>query len=115
LKLLKETRVLQTDATYKLTWHGFPVIIVGFSDKNEPFIHLLYQQQLKKSAMTSISFSIQFNMDLRLCFDRLKNVSLVADAADAITKRFKYTFGKNFKRGNCSFHVIKDIDKYVSI
>jgi hypothetical protein len=36
-------------------------------------------------------------------------------AADAITKGFKYTFGENFKRGNCSFHVIKDIDKYLSI
>jgi hypothetical protein len=51
----------------------------------------------------------------RLDYDQLKNVSLVTDAADAITNGFKYTFDENFKRGNCSFHVIKDIDKYLSI
>ena len=37
LRLATEARVLQADTTYKLNWHGFPVLIVGFSDANRVF------------------------------------------------------------------------------
>jgi hypothetical protein len=92
LKLIKKTHVLQTDATYKLTWHGFSVIIVGFSDKNRTFrpIVISTTSDEKRHDFHFIFQSIQNGLA------RLKNVTLVADAADAKTNGFKYTFGENF-------------------
>uniref|UniRef100_A0A915CWU2 MULE transposase domain-containing protein n=1 Tax=Ditylenchus dipsaci TaxID=166011 RepID=A0A915CWU2_9BILA len=31
------SKVVQVDATYKLNWHGFPVMIYGFSDAEQHF------------------------------------------------------------------------------
>ena len=33
--------VLQTDATYKLVWQGYPVLLVGFSDADKCFIQFV--------------------------------------------------------------------------
>uniref|UniRef100_A0A915EBI9 MULE transposase domain-containing protein n=1 Tax=Ditylenchus dipsaci TaxID=166011 RepID=A0A915EBI9_9BILA len=31
------SKVIQVDATYKLNWHGFPVMVCGFSDAEQHF------------------------------------------------------------------------------
>ncbi|GBO43001.1 hypothetical protein AVEN_253874-1 [Araneus ventricosus] len=38
LRLMIKTERVQTDATYKLIWQGFPVLIVGSSDMNRTFL-----------------------------------------------------------------------------
>ena len=43
LKLaLKEELIIHADATYKLIWQGFPVLLVGTTDRDRKF-HLLLQ------------------------------------------------------------------------
>jgi hypothetical protein len=37
LQMASKANVIQTDATYKLIWNGFPVIIIGTSDMNNVF------------------------------------------------------------------------------
>ncbi|GBO13675.1 hypothetical protein AVEN_119247-1 [Araneus ventricosus] len=37
LRLMIKTEGVQTDATYKLIWQGYPVLIVGSSDMNRTF------------------------------------------------------------------------------
>uniref|UniRef100_A0A915DUF5 phosphoribosylformylglycinamidine cyclo-ligase n=1 Tax=Ditylenchus dipsaci TaxID=166011 RepID=A0A915DUF5_9BILA len=40
------SKVIQVDATYKLNWHGFPVMVCGFSDAEQHFFatHLALQE-----------------------------------------------------------------------
>src|SRR5690625_3229468 len=42
LKLMHQSEIVHTDATYKLVWNGFPVLIVGTADRNRHFHHCLY-------------------------------------------------------------------------
>jgi len=34
LEMAKKSRMIQTDSTYKMTWQGYPVILIGTTDKN---------------------------------------------------------------------------------
>uniref|UniRef100_A0A915E2Y0 MULE transposase domain-containing protein n=1 Tax=Ditylenchus dipsaci TaxID=166011 RepID=A0A915E2Y0_9BILA len=33
----QQSKMIQADATYKLNWHGFPVLVCGFSDSSQHF------------------------------------------------------------------------------
>uniref|UniRef100_A0A915D8K3 Serpin domain-containing protein n=1 Tax=Ditylenchus dipsaci TaxID=166011 RepID=A0A915D8K3_9BILA len=33
----QQSKMIQVDATYKLSWHGFPVLVCGFSDSSQHF------------------------------------------------------------------------------
>ena len=37
LELARDTEILHTDATYKLIWQGFPVLVIGKADKVRKF------------------------------------------------------------------------------
>ena len=51
---LRSERVLQTDATYRLNWHGFPVFIVGKMSMIILSIPLLHDLKLCVSTVTLI-------------------------------------------------------------
>ncbi len=49
LSLVRYADVLHADGTYKLNWNGYPVLLVGTSDKNRVFhpisISICYQEE----------------------------------------------------------------------
>jgi hypothetical protein len=55
LKLAKRAKVFQADATYKLIWQGFPVLIVGTSDMDNKF-HPLGMAVCSNEEATDFSF-----------------------------------------------------------
>lgn len=98
--------LLQADATYKLTWLGFPVLIIGISDVNNvfhPFGLALTRDE------TADDFEFLFTsliVGLKRCqLEPLNHVDLLADAADAITNGFKKAFSHqaSFIRGKVNF------------
>ena len=95
--------LLQADATYKLTWLGYPVLIIGFSDMDRVF-HPISIALCKGETGLDYKFifkALQIAIE-RCGFESLKQVDLMADAADAITNGFKEVFyaeAVKFKRG----------------
>ncbi|CAF3028112.1 unnamed protein product, partial [Rotaria sp. Silwood2] len=100
-----------TDATYKLIWQGYPVLIVGTTDKQcafHPFgIVLCINEETN-------DFEFMFK-SVQLTVEKLYNfnycpIILVADASEAITNGFINVFNVIEKRIMCWFHVTKNID-----
>jgi len=106
MSLLNFSESLQADATYKLLWEGFPVLVVGTSDKNRHF---------HPFGMAVCSSEAQ--EDFQTIFNILKSEStvpyrpkyIIADCAEAITNAFSEVFGPNFTRVYCWFHIMKNI------
>ena len=96
------------DATYKLLWLGFPVLIVGISDINKVFhpLGIAFCKDKKSNDFAFIFTSL--NIGIQRCnLDELESVNLLADAADSITNGFKLAFNYStceYKRGMCWFH-----------
>ena len=86
----KYVRILQADATYKLLWLGFPVLIIGISDMNKIFhpigIALCKDEKTADFAFIFNSLVIGIN---RCNLPELNHVDLLADAADSITNGFR--------------------------
>lgn len=93
---------LQVDATYKLLWLGFPVLIIGISDEDRKFhpIGLELTRDEKAEDFEFVFKSLVVGLE-RCGLQQLQHVDLLADAADAITKGFSNAFSnqKSFKRG----------------
>jgi hypothetical protein len=103
-----------TDATYKLIWQGFPVLIVGTSDAYKRFhpIGLAVCTNERAADFQFLFEAVCFCLtDLGL--PKPTSFDLVADAADAITNGFKAVFGDNFNRIMCWFHVEEAVKKRV--
>ena len=101
--LASEIKTIQADATYKLLWHNFPVLIIGFSDMDKVFHPLgLALCTTERGADFEFIFnSLQVGL-YRCGHEKLKNISLVADAADSITNGFANVFfpeNEKYKRG----------------
>ncbi|GBM54103.1 hypothetical protein AVEN_247714-1 [Araneus ventricosus] len=110
LRLMIKSEGVQTDATYKLIWQGYPVLIFGSSDMNR----------------TSHSFAIavcniETESDFAIIFNSVKDSKykieetqsnpkiLLSDINSAITNGFKAVFGVPFRRLMCYFLVMKNI------
>uniref|UniRef100_A0A915ECN5 BPTI/Kunitz inhibitor domain-containing protein n=1 Tax=Ditylenchus dipsaci TaxID=166011 RepID=A0A915ECN5_9BILA len=60
-RLQQQSKMIQVDATYKLNWHGFPVLVCGFSDSSQHFCgHSWHFPQMKTRGATS-AFLRQFH------------------------------------------------------
>lgn len=97
---------LHVDATYKLIWEGFPVLIIGTTDSDRhfhPFCITISSDEQK------ISF--------KYIFQALKNQlslsphSLVSDAAAAIREAFLEVFGQNCSLIMCWAHMRRNVMK----
>lgn len=106
MTVLDAAEFLQTDATYKLTYLGFPLIIVGTSDVSRHFHPVCF-------AFSSNEASENFKMTFEALITAKQNFrpnALLADCAAAITKAFFDVFGET-KRIYCWFHVYKAMKK----
>jgi len=99
---------LQADATYKLLWYDFPVIVIGTSDKDRHF----HPYGISVcSGETSEDFESVFKLLKSGCemFGEYKPNILIADCAEAITNGFTRIFGEDITRVYCFFHVMKQV------
>lgn len=98
----KHCAILHADATYKLNWLGYPVLIIGISDMNNTFhpLGLALTRDEKSDDFEFIFKSLIIGLK-RCSLPDLNHVDLVADAADSITNGFRNAFSNQneFKRG----------------
>ena len=102
------------DATYKLVWQGFPVLVVGTTDLNKAF-HPLGLAICSNEKMKDFEFifnTLQVGMQ-KINRDALKPKALVCDAADSINNGFKRVFGDSFDRIMCWSHMKGKIESRV--
>lgn len=99
--------MVQIDATYKLVWQGYPVYVVGTTDRNQVF----HPCGLGVCANETAS-------DYQFIFQSLKKYNsnwnpsiLLADGSAAITKGFTDVFGAPKTRLMCFFHVLQSSEK----
>lgn len=97
LALCKNSQLLQCDATYKLLWQGFPVLLAGTTDSSRVFHPVLL-------AVTTGETS----EDFKFVFRALHNFHLewtptflLADGSEAITNGFRAVFGEPLARLMC--------------
>ena len=82
--------MIQCDATYKLTWQGYPVLLAGTSDSARVFHPFLL-------AVTKVESTKDFEFIFRVLHNFVPEWSpniLLADGADAITQAFTLVFGE---------------------
>ena len=99
----KHLKVLQADATYKLLWLGFPVLIIGMSDREKVF-HPIGISLCKGEGEADFEFIFK---SLVIGFSRCglnpiedEKIDLMADGAHQIWLAFKKVFkNPNNKRG----------------
>src|SRR5690606_7853637 len=99
---------LHADATYKLTWEGFPVLVVGVTDANRSFHPVCVSIS---SNETTASFQFIFNALKQKDFHPK---FLISDAACAIRQAFKTTFNSE-KTVMCWAHVHRNISKHLHL
>lgn len=101
---------LHCDATYKLNWNGFPVLIVGTSDMHRKF-HIICISICTNETEADFRFifgALKYGLGEK--FDaRLKPKYLISDAARSIQNAFRVVFGKNNTIIMCWFHMKKAV------
>lgn len=123
LRLAVESEQIHVDATYKITWEGFPLLVIGITDLHRAFhpigAAVCYSE-------TSKDFEFIFTavkQGLINIFDiEFKPKYVISDAAIAIHNAAKKVFGPDIEIIMCWFHMrravadklptyIKDITK----
>ena len=106
LSLTSLSSSINIDATYKLNYLGYPVMLCGTTDKKRQFhpfgVALLADE-------TSDSFKFMFSSLLKYNPQYKPNI-LIADCAQAITNAFTEVFGKDFTRIFCWYHCKAKMD-----
>jgi hypothetical protein len=118
-RLLENTRnldMVQADATYKLIWQGFPVLIVGTSDSQRQF-HPFCLAVCTNEAEEDYKFlfnSLKYAVSLIQEQDFQPKI-LLADAAQAITNGLISAFNITPLRLMCWAHVKTNVDKKLNM
>ncbi|XP_035711288.1 uncharacterized protein LOC118436791 [Folsomia candida] len=107
LQIAELSTAVHSDATYKLCWQGYPVILTGVSDQDRTFHPT---GMAVTSAETSADFKFIFESLKMGTSEKYKPTILIADAAESITNGFKEVFGCDITRIYCWFHLCKNID-----
>lgn len=109
LSLCTKSVLVQTDATYKLVWQGYPVLLVGTSDAAKKFHP--YAAAVTKGE-TAQDFEFLFRALHEVNLEWAPSI-LLADGSEAITNGFHAVFGPPDVRLMCNFHVIKNVEPYL--
>lgn len=114
LERLSELETICIDATYKLNWMGFPLIVLGTVDRNKKFHPLLYGCSSHETT-EDYAFIFQSVMDgIEKIFPQanFQPKKLIADGADAIRNAFYLVFEKSAEIDiMCFAHVIRNVRK----
>lgn len=113
--MLEKMRNLETiciDATYKLNWHGFPLIVVGTVDRLKRFHPVAY-------ACSTNETTADYEFVFEAIRDATENIYghkfepkiLIADGADAIRNAFYNAFPSAVIDIMCFAHVIRNVRK----
>ena len=113
LKLAINCSYVCTDATYKLIWFGFPVLMIGTTDPNRQF-HPFGMAVSTNECAQDFKFIFESVKDAvkSIHNETFRPTMLQADAAQSITNGFKACFSyddTDFTRLNCWAHVDKKL------
>ena len=109
VSLCRKSSMVQADATYKLVWQGYPILIVGTSDMNNVFHP--YALAITKGD-TKEDFSFIFRALHEADLEWQPSI-LLADGSQAITNAFLAVFHVLDVRLMCSFHFHKNVETYI--
>lgn len=101
------------DATYKLNWCGFPLLLLGTIDLNKSF-HLIAIACCSNEKQADFSFLFQTVRETAndLLGFVLEPEIMIADAADAIRNAFFESFPESAKTDiMCYAHVVRNVKK----
>ncbi|CAF4405991.1 unnamed protein product [Rotaria sp. Silwood2] len=103
-----------SDATYKLVWQGFPVLIVSTTDLNKAFhsFGLAICSDEKTKDFEFIFNCIQIGLK-KINKDLLKPTALICDAADSIKNGFKNVFGNSYNQTMCWAHMKRIVENRI--
>ncbi|KAL0821529.1 hypothetical protein ABMA28_004986 [Loxostege sticticalis] len=114
LNIVCSTDVLHIDATYKLIWQGFPVLVLGTTDKNRKFHPLcLGISTNERQEDFQMIFGGLKEKALSLFDHILEPRVLVCDAAQAIINAFIEVFGNAPVVRMCWAHAKKNMQQKV--
>lgn len=111
LKILLSVKQLCVDATYKLNWFGYPMMVIGTVDKNKKFNPLAFACcSFEKKADYEFIFDA-IKKSIKALFDEdFAPEILVSDAAPAIKNAFFASFHSSAKVNiTCWAHVSRAI------
>ena len=109
LQIACKSDLVQTDATYKITWQGCPLLLLGTTDKQKTFHPFAFALC---NAESKADFAFMF-WSLENFNERWKPRLLLADGAEAITAGFVDVFGVPQVRLQCYYHVLHNLEKFL--
>lgn len=108
-----KSNIIHVDATYKLLWNGFPVLVLGTTDKNRQF-HLISIGVSTNETEADFAFmltSLKTGIEHHLG-EKYEPTVLVLDAAGAIHNAFDSVFpDSNNIKVMCFYHVKANMKK----
>lgn len=112
LRRAKKFKTICIDATYKLNWHGFPLIVFGTVDRLKRF-HPIASACTTNETTTDYEFVFQSIRDAVESYFGLEfePTTMIADGADAICNVFYNVFPSTELDIMCAAHVIRNIRK----
>lgn len=112
LSKLAKRETICIDATYKLNWMGFPLIILGTVDRAKRFHPMIYacssHERTEDYAFVFQSVKSGIKVHLK---ERFNPMTLIADGADAIRTGFYNVFPNAKLDVMCFAHVLRNIRK----
>ncbi|RNA14103.1 hypothetical protein BpHYR1_024392 [Brachionus plicatilis] len=116
IQMATKANCVHIDVTYKLLWHGLPVIIIGTTDCSHNF-HPFGLTICKHQNENDFAFTFQaVSQQLKLLYDHeVEPGALVAEADPAIEQAFGKVFKNKFERVLSWPHVLKEIDSKLNI
>jgi len=107
------SKIIHADATYKLTWQGFPILIVGTTDRDRKFHHFgIVVTTNEKTQDFAFMFKTLKDWVKKDGAD-LQPELLIADASQAIRNGFHRVFGTQSISIMCWAHMRKNVTKKV--
>lgn len=112
LQILKNVKTICIDATYKLNWQGFPLMVLGTVDRTKRFYPLVYACCSHERA-TDYTFIFEcVKKAIRTHFNEdFSPEVLIADGADAIRNAYYESFISAKLDVMCFAHVIRNCYK----
>ena len=93
LKNASHSRIACADGTYKLVWQGYPVLMIGTTDRDRHF-HSFGLAVCSNEEIADFKFmfdSVQSGV-IKINYSAMKAEVLISDAADAIRNGFSQSF-----------------------